>query len=181
MLDALRGHVTAGHTRYTIAGAPTWENVQPMFQMTSDGTDIALGHNSNPTNHFTLFREAAEKGLMRDEGELPSNSAIVTTLLADETGKIDHPENYGCSTNVETAVMVLLPRLKSTFCPTSTGGEMLCVAYDPYGVHPLCLGCLSDGWVVASETCMLDIIGVSLVRKTKLGEMVVTDISGVRS
>lgn len=60
-LDALKGHVAVGHTRYTTAGAPAWENAQPMFQMASDGTDIALGHNGNLTNHLTLFHEAVEK------------------------------------------------------------------------------------------------------------------------
>ncbi|MDK7237433.1 amidophosphoribosyltransferase [Corynebacterium amycolatum] len=180
-LDALKGHVAVGHTRYTTAGAPAWENAQPMFQMASDGTDIALGHNGNLTNHLTLFREAVDKGLLRDGGELPSDSAIMTTLLADETGKIDHPEDYGCSTNVEAAAMALLPRLKGAFCLTFTDGETLYAARDPYGVRPLCLGRLSGGWVVASETCALDIVGASFVREIEPGEMVAIDASGVRS
>ncbi|KAA9221686.1 MULTISPECIES: amidophosphoribosyltransferase [Corynebacterium] len=180
-LDALKGHVAVGHTRYTTAGAPAWENAQPMFQMASDGTDIALGHNGNLTNHLTLFHEAVDKGLLREEGELPSDSAIMTTLLADETGKIDHPEDYGCSTNVEAAAMALLPRLKGAFCLTFTDGETLYAARDPYGVRPLCLGRLSGGWVVASETCALDIVGASFVREIEPGEMVTIDASGVRS
>ena len=58
-LDALKGHIAVGHTRYTTAGSPSWENAQPMFRMAPDGTDIALGHNGNLINHVALAEEAA--------------------------------------------------------------------------------------------------------------------------
>mgnify|MGYP001758777300 FL=1 len=77
--------------------------------------------------------------------------------------------------------MALLPRLKGAFCLTFTDGETLYAARDPYGVRPLCLGRLSGGWVVASETCALDIVGASFVREIEPGEMVTIDASGVRS
>ena len=180
-LDALKGHVAVGHTRYTTAGAPSWDNAQPMFRMASDGTDIALGHNGNLTNHLTLYKEAVAKGIVDEKGPMPSDSDIMCALLADETGRADHPEEEGCGTAVELAAMRLLPRLTGAFCLTFTDGNTLYAARDPQGVRPLCLGRLEQGWVVASETCALDIVGASFVREIEPGELVAIDSSGVRS
>lgn len=180
-LDALKGHVAVGHTRYTTAGAPAWENAQPMFRMAPDGTDIALGHNGNLTNHLTLYAEARELGIVPESESMPSDSGIMTMLLAHETGKADHPEEEGCTTKVELAAMRLLPRLRGAYCLTFTDGDTLYAARDPQGVRPLCLGRLSGGWVVASETCALDIVGASYVRDIEPGELVTIDASGVRS
>ncbi|AYJ33722.1 amidophosphoribosyltransferase [Corynebacterium xerosis] len=187
-LDALKGHIAVGHTRYTTAGAPSWENAQPMFRMAPDGTDIALGHNGNLINHVALAEEAAGHGLVDLSDHLPSDSDIMCALLAHETGLIaaerdaaDEGQRAPTGTKVEDAALRLLPRLEGAFCLTFTDGETLYAARDRHGVRPLVLGRLANGWVVASETCALDIVGASFVREIQPGELVAIDASGVRS
>ncbi|WP_295624280.1 amidophosphoribosyltransferase [uncultured Corynebacterium sp.] len=185
-LDALKGHVAVGHTRYTTAGSPSWENAQPMFRMAPDGTDLALGHNGNLINQVALAEEAASHGLVRLSDHLPSDSDIMSALLAHETGLVA-AEREGddaaahVDTKVEAAAMRLLPRLDGAFCLTFTDGDTLYAARDRHGVRPLVLGRLNNGWVVASETCALDIVGASFVREIAPGELVAIDASGVRS
>ncbi len=187
-LDALKGHIAVGHTRYTTAGAPSWENAQPMFRMAPDGTDIALGHNGNLINHVALAEEAAGHGLVDLSDHLPSDSDIMCALLAHETGLIaaerdaaGKGQHAPTGTKVEDAALRLLPRLEGAFCLTFTDGETLYAARDRHGVRPLVLGRLANGWVVASETCALDIVGASFVREIQPGELVAIDASGVRS
>ena len=187
-LDALKGHIAVGHTRYTTAGAPSWENAQPMFRMAPDGTDIALGHNGNLINHVALAEEAAGHGLVDLSDDLPSDSDIMCALLAHETGLIaaerdaaGKGQHAPTGTKVEDAALRLLPRLEGAFCLTFTDGETLYAARDRHGVRPLVLGRLANGWVVASETCALDIVGASFVREIQPGELVAIDASGVRS
>ncbi len=187
-LDALKGHIAVGHTRYTTAGAPSWENAQPMFRMAPDGTDIALGHNGNLINHVALAEEAAGHGLVDLSDHLPSDSDIMCALLAHETGLIaaerdaaGEGQHAPTGTKVEDAALRLLPRLEGAFCLTFTDGETLYAARDRHGVRPLVLGRLANGWVVASETCALDIVGASFVREIQPGELVAIDASGVRS
>ncbi|WJZ00934.1 Amidophosphoribosyltransferase precursor [Corynebacterium hansenii] len=185
-LDALKGHIAVGHTRYTTAGSPSWENAQPMFRMAPDGTDIALGHNGNLINHVALAEEAAGHGLVDLRDNLPSDSDIMCALLAHETGLIaeerrDEEDVAHNGTVVEAAALRLLPRLEGAFCLTFTDGETLYAARDRQGVRPLVLGRLANGWVVASETCALDIVGASFVREIEPGELVAIDASGVRS
>ena len=185
-LDALKGHIAVGHTRYTTAGSPSWENAQPMFRMAPDGTDIALGHNGNLINHVELAEEAAGHGLVDLSGRLPSDSDIMCALLAHETGLVaeerrDEDGVAHTGTTVEAAALRLLPRLEGAFCLTFTDGETLYAARDRQGVRPLVLGRLANGWVVASETCALDIVGASFVREIEPGELVAVDASGVRS
>ena len=187
-LDALKGHIAVGHTRYTTAGAPSWENAQPMFRMAPDGTDIALGHNGNLINHVALAEEAAGHGLVDLSDHLPSDSDIMCALLAHETGLIaaerdaaGKGQHAPTGTKVEDAALRLLPRLEGAFCLTFTDGETLYAARDRHGVRPLVLGRLANGWVVASETCALDIVGASFVREIQPGALVAIDASGVRS
>lgn len=182
-LEALKGHVAIGHARYTTAGSPCWENAQPIFRMAPDGTDLALGHNGNLINHLELAREAERRGLVDLSARLPSDSDVMCALLADETGKLADadPVALGGRTRTEAAALKLLPTIRGAFCLTFTDGDTLYAARDPHGVRPLALGRLERGWVVASETCALDIVGASYVRDIEPGELVAIDATGVRS
>jgi len=170
-LDALHGDIAIGHTRYSTAGGKSWENVQPMFQTAPDGTDVTLGHNGNLINFVELHEEAVEKGLT-DPKIASSDSAIITALLASDVTE---------GRSVFDAAKDLLPRVKGAFCLTFTDGHTLYAARDPHGVRPLVLGRLDRGWVVASETCALDIVGAAFVREIEPGELVAIDESGVRT
>lgn len=171
-LESLKGHVAIGHTRYSTAGGAGWENAQPMFRMSPDGTDVALGHNGNLVNHRELTEEAARLGLV-DPKTNPSDSDVMCSLLASATSD-NHP--------LEKAVLELFPRVKGAFCLTFTDGDSLYALRDPRGIRPLSLGRMDNGgWIVASETSALDIVGATFVRDVEPGELIVINEDGVRS
>ncbi|GGC73603.1 amidophosphoribosyltransferase [Hoyosella rhizosphaerae] len=172
-LVAMRGHVAVGHCRYSTTGATTWENAQPIFRTTTAGTGIALGHNGNLVNTAELAARAREVGLLggRRKKAATTDSDVVAALLA----------YTATDTTVEQAAMELFPQLKGAFCLTFMDENTLYAARDPHGVRPLCLGRLDRGWVVASETAALDIVGASFVREIEPGELLAIDADGVRS
>jgi len=176
ILDALQGDVAIGHTRYSTAGSGKWENVQPMFRTSPNGTDVSLAHNGNLVNFKTLEDEAVRRKLVSAEGVegqgSSSDTAVVSALLAD--GVRDD------RTLLDSA-RDLLPTLKGAFCLVFTDGNTLYAARDPHGVRPLSLGRLEQGWVVASETAALDITGASFVRDIEPGELIAIDESGIHT
>ncbi len=172
-LNALTGHIAIGHTRYSTTGASTWENAQPTLGPTAGGT-VALGHNGNLTNTAELVELVAERYGSRRRGEIArgttTDTALVTALLA---GDPDH--------TLEATALEVLPRLRGAFCFVFMDENTLYAARDPHGVRPLVLGRLERGWVVASETAALDIVGASLVREVEPGELLTIDADGLRS
>jgi amidophosphoribosyltransferase len=176
-LESLKGHVAIGHARYSTTGASTWSNAQPTFRSTSTGS-IALCHNGNLTNTSELSREAAERAAQSGEFDLPhrptavetSDTGVMTALLASYP---DLP--------VEAAAMEVLPKLRGAFSLVFMDEGTLYAARDPQGIRPLVLGRLERGWVVASETAALDIVGASFVREVEPGELVAVDEHGLRA
>jgi amidophosphoribosyltransferase len=167
-LASLRGHLAIGHTRYSTTGGSNWENAQPTIRATAAGTTIALAHNGNLVNTAQLAREVAERGLEADLST--SDTALVTTLLA---GRPD--------LSVEAAAVEVLPRLRGAFSFVFMDESTLYAARDAQGVRPLVLGRMERGWVVASETAALDIVGASFVREVEPGEIIAIDEHGLRS
>ncbi|MEV6070090.1 amidophosphoribosyltransferase [Nocardia sp. NPDC052001] len=174
-LAAMPGHVAVGHCRYSTTGSTTWENAQPIFRTTAVGSGIALGHNGNLVNTAELSSRARELGLIngRVAGNMAatSDSDVMTALLA----------HAAADKSIEQAALELLPTLRGAFCLTFMDEHTLYAARDPHGVRPLCLGRLERGWVVASETAALDIVGASFVREIEPGELLAIDADGVRS
>ncbi len=176
-LDSLKGHLAIGHSRYSTTGASTWENAQPTFRPTADGS-IALGHNGNLINTHELAGMVA--ALPTDPGELDlharnledstNDTGLVTALLAH------HPD-----TSLEQRALDVLPLLKGAFSFVWMNENTLYAARDPQGIRPLVLGRLDRGWVVASEDAALATIGASVVREVEPGEMLVIDEHGLRS
>jgi len=175
-LEALQGYLAIGHSRYSTTGASTWHNAQPTFHPTADGS-IALAHNGNLINTADLAQKVAEIG--EGDGELDlhlrlpessNDTSVVTALLAH------HPDS-----TVEEKAMELLPEVKGAFSFVWMNENTLYAARDPQGIRPLVLGRLERGWVVASETAALDIVGASFVREIEPGEMVAVDEEGLRS
>ncbi|HEY0638902.1 MAG TPA: amidophosphoribosyltransferase [Pseudonocardiaceae bacterium] len=169
-LSSLRGHVAVGHTRYSTTGSSTWENAQPTFRSTAAGTGIALGHNGNLVNTAELLTAAHEAGLVDRKGAT-TDSDLVCALLA----------HAATDRGIEAAAMQLLPTLRGAFSFTFCDERTLYAARDPQGVRPLVLGRLERGWVVASETAALDIVGASVVREVEPGELIAIDSDGLRS
>jgi amidophosphoribosyltransferase len=169
-LASLRGHLAIGHTRYSTTGASTWENAQPTIRATPTGSTIALAHNGNLVNTADLAQHAPGAAGSGPDEQATSDTALVTALLAG------YPDS-----SVEEAALRVLPTLRGAFCFTFMDESTLYAARDPYGVHPLVLGRLDRGWVVASETAALDIVGASVVREIEPGELLAIDEHGLRS
>ncbi|MFI7430199.1 amidophosphoribosyltransferase [Micromonospora sp. NPDC049836] len=167
-LASLRGHLAIGHARYSTTGGSTWENAQPTIRATSAGTTIALAHNGNLVNTAELQREVAERGIDPDGSS--NDTSLVTMLLASRP-----------DLSVEAAALEVLPQLRGAFSFVFMDESTLYAARDPHGVRPLVLGRLERGWVVASETPALDIVGASVVREVEPGELIAIDEDGLRS
>jgi len=164
-LERLNGTAAIGHVRYSTMGKNELENVQPLlFHFENDS--LALCHNGHLVNARTLRRELEELGSIFQT----SSDTEVMAHLIKRTPR----------SNVET--------LKRTFNKINGGfsyilftqDEMI-AARDPDGIRPLSLGRLGNAFVIASETCALDIIGASFVRDVRPGEMIVINDRGMRS
>ena len=170
-LSALRGHIAVGHCRYSTTGSGSWENAQPTFATTSVGSGIALGHNGNLVNTAELSLKASKLYGRAGKSKSTTDSDIVTRLLADAATDV----------GIEAAALTLFPTLSGAFNFVFCDEHTLYAARDPHGVHPLVLGRLDRGWVVASETAALDIVGASYVREVEPGELLAIDEDGIRS
>lgn len=172
-LNTLTGHIAVGHCRYSTTGGSTWANAQPTLGATPHGT-VALAHNGNLTNSADLYDSLIDKSGFPSRGEMAmgntTDTALVTSLLAE------HPHG-----SLEEAAMALLPQLVGSFCLSFMDEHTLYAARDPQGIRPLVLGRLERGWVVASETAALDIVGASFVREVEPGEFLAIDEDGLRS
>ncbi len=174
-LSSMPGDHAIGHARYSTTGASHWANAQPTLGTTPHGT-LCLAHNGNLTNSADLYDRLLAKngGKPPAFGELAqgntTDTALVTALLAEHD-----------FASLEEAVLDLLPTLRGAFCLTFMDETTLYAARDPQGVRPLVLGRLERGWVVASETAALDIVGASFVREIEPGELIIIDEDGLRS
>ncbi|HJX07555.1 MAG TPA: amidophosphoribosyltransferase, partial [Actinomycetota bacterium] len=163
-LTTLHGDLAVGHTRYSTTGSTTWENAQPVFK--TDGVrSVALGHNGNLVNTREL---AAMVGV----GSASTDSDLVTTLIAAE-----EPNTQG----LDEAAMRVMPMLHGAFCFVFMDERSIYAARDPFGVRPLSIGRLPNGFVIASESCALDIVGATWVRDVEPGEIVRVDDRGLHS
>ena len=175
VLSSLRGHLAVGHCRYSTTGSSNWENAQPTFRNTATGSGLSLGHNGNLVNTAELLARArdlaADTGPAAITPQATTDSDLVCGLLAAAAADV----------GVEQAAMDLLPTLRGAFCLVFADESTLYAARDPHGVHPLVLGRLDRGWVVASETAALDIVGASFVREVEPGELLAIDADGLRS
>jgi amidophosphoribosyltransferase len=162
-LSTLQGELGMGHNRYSTTGSTTWDNAQPSFK--TDGTrGLALGHNGNLVNTSELSERVGRRG------PATTDSDLVATLLARE------------GPDLEAAALRVLPTLQGAFSFVMMDEHTVYGARDPYGLRPLAIGRLGDqGWVLASETAALDIVGAEYVREVEPGELVSLDERGIRS
>ncbi|WP_166233830.1 amidophosphoribosyltransferase [Propioniciclava coleopterorum] len=172
-LNSLTGHLAIGHDRYSTTGASVWKNAQPTFRSTHNG-GLALAHNGNLTNTEELeawlrSRDEHAKIIAKDSMDSTNDTSLVTALLATFPG------------TTWDAALNVLPRLEGAFCFTFMDSSALYAARDPQGIRPLVLGRLERGWVVASETAALDIVGATFIREVEPGELIAIDSGGLRS
>jgi len=170
-LASLTGSLAIGHCRYSTTGSSTWVNAQPTLRPTKYGT-LALAHNGNLTNTGDLAEMLQHQTLMtpsKDRGAT-TDTEIMTALIAGQDEK-----------NFEASAMSVLPLLEGAFSLVFMDEQTLYAARDRHGVRPLVIGKLERGWVVASETAALDIVGASFVREVEPGEFIAIDEKGIRS
>jgi amidophosphoribosyltransferase len=169
VLDGLTGLAAIGHVRYSTTGSSgRLENAQPAFMTRRDGSGIALGHNGNLVNPLDLERELADEGITVDAS---TDSHLITAMLA-------HQE----TSDIVEAFKAVAPKLRGAYSITAMDESRVVAVRDKYGVRPLVIGRLpSGGWVFASETCALDIIGADYIRDVEPGELVVADENGLTS
>ncbi|MEE8600764.1 amidophosphoribosyltransferase [Euzebya tangerina] len=187
-LDALEGHLGIGHVRYSTTGASTWDNAQPTFRSTPGGHVISLGHNGNLTNTRFLSgqlqdlrsaRAAALRagGILDQLAELPgdkcsSDSDLLSALISETRDELSDGGTM-------EALQQVLPNVDGAFSLVVMDETTIYGARDPQGVRPLVIGRLkSGGWVIASETAALDIVGASRVRDVEPGEVVAINADG---
>ncbi|KUP98007.1 amidophosphoribosyltransferase [Thermobifida cellulosilytica] len=163
-LDSLKGHLAIGHCRYSTTGSPVWENAQPTFFSAREG-GLALGHNGNLINTPELAAM-----LPSDRLNATTDTEVLTSLLAAAPHR-----------TTEEAALEVLPKVKGAFSLVFMDEHTLYAARDPQGIRPLVLGRLDSGWVVASETAALDIVGAHVVREVEPGELLLINADGVVS
>lgn len=168
-LAGLEGHIGIGHTRYSTTGSNNWANAQPAHRQVGS-TSVALGHNGNLTNTAEL---AASLGI--------SGATTDSDLMAEGVARAIDDERSD-SRGLEVALMEVAPTWKGAFSLVLMDQGRIVGLRDPNGFRPLCLGSLGrGGWVLASETAALDLVGAKFVREVAAGEMVVIDANGVNS
>jgi len=164
-LQALPGVAAIGHTRYSTTGANKWANAQPLIHRGRART-VALGHNGNLVNVEQLRDELIADGVRLESG---LDSEIIAALLARDLAPLHE------------AVTATMERLQGAYSVTALVEGTLVAFRDPLGFRPLALGRLGEDWVVASETCALDLIGAEVVRDVRPGEVVWVDEDGLHA
>src|SRR3989339_105558 len=162
----LTGNISIGHVRYSTTGGSSLANAQPFVLETKFGP-IALAHNGNLINTADLKAELLEKGF-KFLGT--SDTEVIAGLLA--TAKED---------NFEEAVLSTLKEIHGAFSLVIMTKDKLFAIKDPHGIRPLCVGEIENAYVVASETCALDIVGAKFLREISNGEIVIIDKEGMQS
>jgi amidophosphoribosyltransferase len=176
-LTTLRGHIAVGHCRYSTTGASVWANAQPTFRSTGK-VSLALGHNGNLINTRELAGLLDRSGPGGTGIEATSDTDVLTALFVSDRAEVDGDAGTG---GVAAAAAAVLPLAKGAYSLVFMDEHTLYAARDPHGFRPLVLGRLDSGWVVASETAALDIVGARFVREIAPGELVSIDGRGVRS
>ncbi len=189
VLNTLRGHIAVGHCRYSTSGSSVWQNAQPTFRATPSGS-LALGHNGNLINTLEL---AALVSADADAGPQPGGQAGATSDTDVLTALFTRSAAGGATAagaggqageadqGIEAGALAALPLVRGAYSLVFMDERTLYAARDPQGFRPLVLGGLERGWVVASETAALDIVGASFIREVEPGELIAIDERGLRS
>ncbi|TML11642.1 MAG: amidophosphoribosyltransferase [Actinobacteria bacterium] len=164
-LRGLHGALAIGHTRYSTTGSSAWANAQPLIHHGRVRT-IALGHNGNLVNASELREELLAGGM---RAASTSDSELIAALIASDPAPL------------EDAVAGAMARLEGAYSITALSEGTLVAFRDTHGFRPLCLGRLGSDWVVASETCALDLLGADFEREVEPGELILIDQEGVRT
>ncbi len=173
-IDSLRGHIAVGHTRYSTTGSPRLPNAQPMQFTHPEIGPVAVAHNGNLVNAQRIRRELTDGG---HEFSSTSDTEVLGSLIAGTRGA-----------TLAEVLAETLPQVEGAYCLLFLTKDSLVAARDPLGIRPLCLGRFGEidaaggsGYVIASETCALDVVGATFITEIEPGEIVTVDRHGMRS
>ena len=165
-LAALHGNLAVGHVRYSTTGSSMLKNAQP-FLVSHAGMALAIAHNGNLTNAHELRQGLERKGAIFQS---TMDSEIFIHLIA-----------HGLEQGLEPALVQALAKVEGAYSMLLLTEGQLIGARDPHGFRPLCLGKLNGAYVLASETCALDLIEAQYVRDIEPGEIIFINGNGLRS
>jgi len=165
-LANLKGAYAIGHNRYSTAGGSGARNIQPMYADLSGG-GLAIAHNGNLTNALGLRDALVEQGAIFQS---TSDTEVIIHLTARSR-----------AARIVDKLVECLKQVEGAYSLVALTSKKLIGARDPWGVRPLVLGRLGDAWILASETCALDIVGAAFERDIEPGEVIVIDKDGVNS
>jgi amidophosphoribosyltransferase len=158
VIKRLAGHMAVGHVRYSTTGDTILRNVQPLFAELDTG-GFALAHNGNLTNALTLRRELVQSGAIFQS---TSDTEVVLHLIARSRKR-----------RIVERLIEALRQIEGAFSFVCLTNDMLIGVRDPVGIRPLVIGRLGSSYILASETCALDIVGAEFLREVDNGEVVV--------
>jgi amidophosphoribosyltransferase len=166
VIGRLRGSAAIGHVRYATTGEVALRNVQPLFADFEFG-GLAICHNGNLTNSYQLRRQLVRRGSLFQS---TSDTEVIVHLIATSL-----------KDTVVDRLTDALRQVQGAYSLVAISQDEVIGVRDPLGVRPLVLGRLGDAWILASETCALDIIGAEFERDIEAGEIVIIGAGGVRS
>ncbi len=167
ILNKLKGHIALGHVRYSTTGSSLISNAQP-FRIQYAGKFFAIAHNGNLVNAIGLREELEKKGSIF---QTTMDSEIILHLIAKELRK-----------GLEEAIISTMKKIKGAYSIVIMTEDSIIAVRDPNGFRPLCLGRIwPDSYVIASETCALDLVDAEYIRDIMPGEILIIDKNGVRS
>ncbi|MDP6037612.1 MAG: amidophosphoribosyltransferase [Candidatus Latescibacteria bacterium] len=165
-IDNLPGNLAIGHNRYSTTGSDNIVNAQPFVAECRDGS-VAIAHNGNLTNTAQLRKAMQNTGSIF---QTTTDSELILHLIARS------PEQHIADRTIDA-----LRQIEGAYSLVFATESRLMAARDPHGFRPLCLGQLGDSWVIASESCALDIISARYIRDIEPGELLIIDANGLRT
>ncbi len=166
VIERLKGFSAIGHTRYSTTGETLLRNVQPLFAEYNFG-GLAIAHNGNLTNAYTLRNELKARGCLFQSTS--DTETIIQLIAVSKAG------------SVEARIIDALRQVDGAYSVVALTNNMLIGARDPAGVRPLVLGRIGDAYILASESCALDILGATFERDVKPGELIIVTDGGMQS
>ncbi|OPX32889.1 MAG: amidophosphoribosyltransferase, partial [Candidatus Latescibacteria bacterium 4484_181] len=165
-LKDLAGDLAVGHTRYSTTGSPLPANIQPLL-VNCKGGPLAIAHNGNLVNSNALRHKLEQEGSLF---QTTVDSEVIIHLTARSQREV-----------LLQRMIEALRQVRGAYSILAITKDKIIAVRDPHGFRPLCLGKLGDAWVVASESCALDIIGGKYCRDVEPGEIVILSEDGLSS
>ncbi|MDR3325771.1 MAG: amidophosphoribosyltransferase [Rhodospirillaceae bacterium] len=167
IIKTLRGHMAVGHVRYSTTGETLIRNVQPLFADFEFG-GVAIGHNGNLTNTMTIRKQLVGRGCLFQS---TTDTEVIIHLIA-----------ISSYSTFEERIIDALHKVEGAYSLVAMTQKSMIGVRDPFGIRPLILGQMPNGsWIIASETCALDIVGANFIRDVDPGELVIVNQTGLRS